>query len=386
MSLYTKIKLFSKIRSVMNAISTIPSVGEPLFYSDLNSLKIGDGVNLPSAQDFLRTETIQNHVLDSDFSIAQRGTSFTSGTIPANNDDTYLFDRWVLLSDGNDVVNVSQSNITDKTWCKSVVQTINKQWGYLYILPAEETLLLNNKKISLSFRANTTTAKIINNLKVAVLSWTGTADSVTSDVVATWGATPTWAASWTLENTLTNIPITTTDTTYYVENVAIDTASVKNVAIFIWVNDVDAASGDELFLTDVMCNIGQSVFPYRPYYKGKLQEYQACQEFLFELKDFVVCPNAIASYLTTGTASVDIMLPFRLRTTPTITTLNIDNYLPLPTSAAVAVGTLTISGSALKGTNGVYFVLNDTGKFSSTAKYLINASGGNGKISFNMEL
>jgi hypothetical protein len=386
MSLYTKIKLFSKIRSVMNAISTIPSVGEPLFYSDLNSLKIGDGVNLPSAQDFLRTETIQNHVLDSDFSIAQRGTSFTSGTIPANNDDTYLFDRWVLLSDGNDVVNVSQSNITDKTWCKSVVQTINKQWGYLYILPAEETLLLNNKKISLSFRANTTTAKIINNLKVAVLSWTGTADSVTSDVVATWGATPTWAASWTLENTLTNIPITTTDTTYYVENVAIDTASVKNVAIFIWVNDVDAASGDELFLTDVMCNIGQSVFPYRPYHKGKLQEYQACQEFLFELKDFVVCPNAIASYLTTGTASVDIMLPFRLRTTPTITTLNIDNYLPLPTSAAVAVGTLTISGSALKGTNGVYFVLNDTGKFSSTAKYLINASGGNGKISFNMEL
>ena len=46
-----------------------------------------------------------------------------------------------------------------------------------------------------------------------MLAWTGTADTVTSDVVSAWGAdgvTPTWATNWTAENTPSNLGVTNT--------------------------------------------------------------------------------------------------------------------------------------------------------------------------------
>ena len=39
----------------------------------------------------------RNYLLNPDFSVAQRGTSFTSTSSPANSDDTFLLDRWILL-------------------------------------------------------------------------------------------------------------------------------------------------------------------------------------------------------------------------------------------------------------------------------------------------
>lgn len=51
----------------------------------------------------------RNHLINGAMMVAQRGTSFTSTTTPANNDDTYLLDRWILLSDGNDIVDVTQA-------------------------------------------------------------------------------------------------------------------------------------------------------------------------------------------------------------------------------------------------------------------------------------
>ena len=48
--------------------------------------------------------THKNAIINGDFKIAQRGTSFTAATTPLNDDDTYLLDRWKLLSDGDDVV------------------------------------------------------------------------------------------------------------------------------------------------------------------------------------------------------------------------------------------------------------------------------------------
>lgn len=386
MSLYTKIKLFSKLRSVMDVISSIPSTGEPLFYSDCGSLKFGNDIDTPTNRDFIRTEAIQNHVLNSDFFVATRGTSFTSATTPANNDDTYLFDRWNLVSDGNDIIDVDQDILSGKTWCKSVVQTPNKQFGFVYIFSAEETNYLKNKKVSVSFKANTTTAKIINNLKASVLAWTGTADTVTSDVVATWGATPTWATNWTAENTPTNITITTTSATYYIEGITLDTVDTNNLALIIWVNDVDAAAGDELFLTDIMFNIERGSFPYRPYFRNRQHEVQLCQEYFFSINDFTTCPSLSTIYGSADTLYCNILLPFPIRRTPTITMGNVTHYTPYTTAAAVAIGTPTIGSIAIKGSTGVYFVISDTGKFTANEKYQLYASGQNGKLTFSMEL
>jgi hypothetical protein len=80
----------------------------------------------------------KNLIINGCMRVAQRGVSFTSATTPANSDDTYLLDRWILLSDGNDIVDVTQSTERPTTlFSKSIaldVETANKKFGILQIL------------------------------------------------------------------------------------------------------------------------------------------------------------------------------------------------------------------------------------------------------------
>ena len=62
-----------------------------------------DGSNQPAAAS---PYVLKNRLVNGSFNIAQRGTSFVSG---ANNDDTYNLDRWYVLSDGNDAVDITQT-------------------------------------------------------------------------------------------------------------------------------------------------------------------------------------------------------------------------------------------------------------------------------------
>ena len=78
----------------------------------------------------------QNFLINGSFSIAQRGTAFTAATTPANSNDTYLLDRWLLLSDGNDIVDVSQLAVTSDEnpfALQALVATANKKFGFLQI-------------------------------------------------------------------------------------------------------------------------------------------------------------------------------------------------------------------------------------------------------------
>ena len=94
----------------------------------------------------------------------------------------------------------------------------------------------------------------IGGLSAAVLSWSSTADVVTSDVVSAWnaaGSDPTLAANWTYEGTVADFTPTTSWVTYKSEAIAIDTASATNVAVFIWTDDVTMDVADILYITDV---------------------------------------------------------------------------------------------------------------------------------------
>ena len=210
----------------------------------------------------------RNLLINGDFRVAQRGTSFVSG---ANNDDTYNLDRWTILSDGNDVVDITQATDVPTGGINSIgldVETANKKFGIIQIVENENIGGLQNQTVWLSFKARTTGSSI-SNVKAVVLSWTGTADSVTSDVVSSWGAdgvTPTWATNWTAENTPTNLGVTNTWSEYRV-SALMDTSAIKNVAVFIWCDDTSTTVGDFLYVTDVQLEINNSptTFERRPY-------------------------------------------------------------------------------------------------------------------------
>ena len=226
-----------------------------------------------------------NALFNGDFRIGQRGTSFTAATTPANNDDTWLHDRWLLLSDGNDIADVSTETTIVPTGCyssaKFLVATANKKFGYCQILEARDSAKFIGGTASLSFQARTTTGAIIENVRAVILSWAGTADSVTSDVVSAWnaeGSNPTWASNWTAENTPANLAVTADAfATHTIENVSIDTSSAVNIAVFIWVDDTDAALNDVLYISDISLVEGPSASGMK--YSSYADELARCRRY-----------------------------------------------------------------------------------------------------------
>lgn len=217
----------------------------------------------------------RNCIINGSFLINQRqywDGAFDSAHNPANDDDTYLVDRWILLSDGDDIVDVSQTwSVLPTGGCcalKLEVETAGKKFGMCQILEKLDAVKLAGKTVSLQFKARTTTGAVIENIRAVVLAWDGTADTVTSDVVSAWnaeGSNPTWATNWTAENTPANLAVTADAYgTHQIEGISIDTPGMTNLAVFIWVDDTDAAVDDVLYITDVQLNEGSVCLPYAP--------------------------------------------------------------------------------------------------------------------------
>ena len=179
----------------------------------VNNLKKRDGRNFVYSN--------RNKIINGDFIISKRGTTFTAsdngGNITGNNnDDKYTLDRWYLLSDGNDIVDVNHnSDNAPKTGQKCIrldVETTNKKFGIAQIIESHYGSDLYGENVTLSFKAKVSSTTKLDNVKAGVVSWVGTADSVTSDIISVWGAegtNPTLIANAHFQNTPTNLGVTT---------------------------------------------------------------------------------------------------------------------------------------------------------------------------------
>jgi len=315
-------------------------------------------------------------IINPDGAIAQRGTSgtakFTAATTPANNDDTYLFDRINYLSDGNNITEPEQSTDApegSQFSMKYVVTTANKKFSpFCQIFENKNSVPFYGHSVSVSFQAKTTALKLIENLRCAVLSWDGAADTVTSDVVSAWnaeGANITPVANWTLENVPINIAIDTNWTKYSIENIDIDTAGMTNLALFIWVDDTDAAVGDELFIDQLQFNEGATVLDFCP--RDIHAEEKLCKDYYRKSYDLNIAPgtvntNGMVRYYHSGLANADHTLYFPvgfeapMRTIPTVHVYGnagtIDKVSMAAGEVNAVVGYLGQHGFYAGGTNG----------------------------------
>jgi hypothetical protein len=236
------------------------------FFSFGNATPVGG--TIPGLQQSLFTNA--NALMNGDFMVAQRGTSITAATTPyANNDDAYVLDRWYILSDGNDAIDVTQ-NTADAPfaggYCIALdVETVNKKFGIAQIIEKQNLNGLLGQTVTLSFKAKVSSTTKLDNVKCAIVAWSGTADTVTSDIVSAWGAegtNPTLIANATYENVPANLGVTTSWRTFTV-TAAVDTASANNVIVFIWSDVTDTTLGDFLYVTDVKLEAGSVATPYQ---------------------------------------------------------------------------------------------------------------------------
>jgi hypothetical protein len=182
----------------------------------------------------------------------QRGVSFTGATTPNNNDGTYTADRWALLSDGNDIVDITQDS--DKSY-KFDVQTINKQFGIVQFLESKDVLSRRGGKVSLTIKLKSSFSA---NVRVGILNWTGTTDAPTKDVVGTWnggGVNPTLVAGYAYANTPSNLATTASYQTFEIENITVS-ASANNLAVFVWVDNTTIAAASTLNILNVKLEDG----------------------------------------------------------------------------------------------------------------------------------
>lgn len=224
----------------------------------------------------------QNFIINGDFRIHQRQNS---GNLA---DDTYCRDRWVLLSSTNSSYSISGTTgaaemSTDSQFVfpdgighyALLIRAsgyANEQAGLFQVIENINTRPLLNTDVSLSFWAKkySATDNYIDNLKAVVLAWSSTSssdiDAVTSDCVATWGNTLTYATGWTAENTPSDLNLTTDWQNFKIESIAVDTELTHNLGVLIYISDTDTPSSNNngVYITGVKLELGTAATSFVP--------------------------------------------------------------------------------------------------------------------------
>ena len=332
----------------------------------------------------------RNYLSNGDMQVASRGVSFTSG---ANNDDVYTLDQWVLLSDGNDVVDVTQNTAqapTNQKYCMALdVETANKKFGVLQIIENKDCYGLIGDTVTFSFKAKVSATTNLDNIKAAIITWSGTADSVTSDVVSAWaveGTNPTLATNWTYENTPSDLNVTTSWATYSV-SAAVDTSSAANVAVFIWSDVTTVSAGEFLYITDCQLEQGSTASTYsRQPYSSELAR---CQRYFFSVtgdnNDDTYFPGTAvtADYVAFG-----INFPQPMRATPTFTgsSTNVRFYTNDNSNNFTATN-LSVRGAMTQSDpTGVMLIYGSAGGMTANSGGLLQFQADSGYLYFSAEL
>lgn len=283
---------------------------------------VDDPAGTPASQkitlaNLLSLQPQTNLLINGNFDVWQRGTSFATFT-----DDTYGPDRWNLLSSttarwtvAQDTSVPSSGGYTYSAKC-TLASSTNTQFAMVYFFENKDALKLFGKTVSLSFWAKTTSSEI-GNLRATILSWSSTADTITSDVVGTWagaGTDPTWATNWTSEKAGSNLALTDSWAQYKVENIAIDTASTANVAVVIWVDDTTVSTNDDFWITGVQVNLGAEAGESLP--RPYAQEFSMCQRYYQKYTEPQMV--GVATSAAAGVGRLGMQIP-EMRIAPTST-------------------------------------------------------------------
>lgn len=291
----------------------------------------------------------KNYLINGGFAISQRGTSFTS-TGSANNDDSYTLDRWYILSDGNDVIDVTQDTTTVPTNGQFAialdVETINKKFGIATIIENKDCVGLIGNTVTFSFKAKVSATTKLDNVKAAIVAWSGTADTVTSDIISAWGAegtNPTLIANATYENTPANLSLTTSYASYSI-SAAVDTASTKNLILFVWSDVTDTTLGDFLYIAEAKLELGSSATAFQ-YAGGTIAgELDACQRYFWKQTGGHNTVYGLGQGQNTENVYAQVNLPVNMRTKTMVlgyASLRLSDFSAAITPTAIAIYTTT---------------------------------------------
>lgn len=242
------------------------------------------------------------------------GTSF-----PDYVDDTYGPALWTMLHAGSFPDASGQAGGSSDPFTRYFRCTFDassQQAGIVQFLEAEDAKALRSATVSLSADL---WANAAMNMRMAVIEWTGTADALTSDVIATWngGSPPTLAANWSFVGTPTTLAATSSRQRF-VQNELNIGASINNLAVLIWSFD-QQGSGDFFNVARVKLEVGLVATEFVP--RLLRRELMAIYEFIeIQSNQYLLGAGGVNNG---GAWQSTTYWKVSKRTTPTVTLSNI---------------------------------------------------------------
>lgn len=257
--------------------------------------------SIPTLRDELGISSLvpyENGIINGDFKIWQTGTTRTGATAFPNNDATYFADQWKLLSDGNDQVDISaNSTLGYPAGCFGSVdfEVVGAgKWGFLQFAESARSVGLRGKTVGVSFFAARTAN--LADFRVHLVSWSGTADAPTADIISAWGAAtakPTPVAGITLVDATAGSTFSVNLGTYTQHAFTFLVPNdANNVGLFVCTNDASYSAGDRVAFSGFSRSQALVATPYQS--RNLAAELAECERFFCKTFELATVPASAA--------------------------------------------------------------------------------------------
>jgi hypothetical protein len=258
----------------------------------------------------------RNRIVNPSGVFAQAGLANTS-------DAGYTgFDQWLALTQSNAVTPSQLTAVADGLATMMRMNQANssaQRMGWLQPLEASAVADLRGKTVALQFVARMSVA---TTLRYAIVEWTGTADTITKDIVADWTKTTFTAGQFFASSNLTIAAIgskaLSSNTLTTVNLSGQISSAMNNVLIFVW-TDATQAQNVKLDLGNVFFGQGASAPAiFEP--PRADTELLACLRFLYVFAPGVgQTPIAIGECESATESRTIFSYPAPMRITPSFT-------------------------------------------------------------------
>lgn len=307
----------------------------------------------------------RNLLINGGFRIAQKSVAGVITPVPTDNQ--YGLDRWRLLLEAANAAVVAQdvSDVPSDGGSASCRLTVgageDNKFGIWQVLEYNDVKHLRGKTVSLQAKLKATAA--IADVRMAVVEWTSTADSVAADPISSWGAAgtpPTLATNYAYLAAAANLNVTTSWVTYRVEGLTVG-ASANNLAVFIWCEDeTTTVTTDILRIADVQLEEGPvcTELERRPIQ----QELALCLRYFWRHNSIGnVLIMSWCGFSSTTLARFTLYFPVPMRTAPGLTMSGASDLQVTTDFTNTSTGTIGVS------TAGVYYAALSISSLTPTA-------------------
>jgi hypothetical protein len=237
-----------------------------------------------------------NLLINGGFDFCQRGS--VSANIGMNNGSYDGPDRWYSLTQGGTPTVGRYATVGSEAAAYSLLlqagDTTNR-FGVAQIVEAAQSIPMRGRSINFKCRVYTHNGSGSGTMTIraAILEWTGTADSVTRNVVNNWAS-----GTYTGGNffTSTNLTVTATANVAGAYNTWTDLtvsgtvgSSCNNLIVFIWKEAAPASGTDNFYVTKAQLLDGSSTFAWLP--RPPQMELALCQRYYEKTYDPDTAPG-----------------------------------------------------------------------------------------------